>query len=214
MYVCRNNVDERDWPRLIERDGPIRVGWMGSPSHIWDVDIAWNALRWAKENGAETWMIGLDPIRAMQDRTMKINNEYTFTKSAKKYIAGWKRVGYKYVAWRQPEQYERLALPLDIGLCPLVTNAHTLGKSDCKFLEYTISGAATVAQNNLVYNRTIKHGETGLLAGSPHEFIDCVARLMKDEKLRLELVANAQQYVRENRGVKQMKQEWMAAIEG
>lgn len=214
FHVCHNNADERDWPDIIERDGPIRVGWMGSPSHIRDVDLAWNALRWAKENGAETWMIGFDPIGMMKARTMKVNGEYQFTKSAAEYIRKWEQVDFRKVEWRQPEQYERFALPLDIGLCPLVTNEHTLGKSDVKFLEYTISGAATVAQNNAVYNRTIVHGETGLLAGSPREFIECVSLLMKDEKLRLELVANAQQYIRENRGLKQMRDEWMAAING
>src|SRR5439155_24101308 len=115
-------------------------------------------------------------------------------------IDAWKKVGFNHIPWRKPEKYERLALPFDIGLCPLLTNGNTLGKSDVKALEYWISGAAPVAQNNAVYNRTIIHGETGLLAGSPSEMIDCVALLMKDEKLRQRLVENGRQYVREERG--------------
>ena len=40
MYVCQNNVPDSDWPTPIPHEGKIRVGWMGSPSHVWDVDIA------------------------------------------------------------------------------------------------------------------------------------------------------------------------------
>ena len=83
----------------------------------------------------------------------------------------WKKVGFNHVPWVDPGIYERIQIPLDIGLCPLLTNVQTLGKSDVKFLEYTINGAATIAQNNAVYNRTIIHGETGLLVGSPSEMI-------------------------------------------
>lgn len=213
LHVCRNNVDDRDWPEIVERDGPIRVGWMGSHSHIWDVDLAWPALMYASQNGAETWMIGLDPTGDEEPEITIDDRPMRTARSLEKQNA-WRRVGFKHIKWRQPKQYERLALPLDIGLCPLLTNKQTLGKSDVKFLEYAISGAAVVAQNNAVYNKTIVHGETGLLVGGPSEMIDAVALLMKNEKLRQELVANAQQYVREERGLKQMRTEWTAAISG
>lgn len=212
LYVARNNVDERDWPERVERDGPIRVGWMGSPSHIWDVDLAWPALRYAGMNGAEVWMIGLNPVTDYD--TVQVDGVQVRSRRSQEKIDAWKRVGFKHIPWRQPEKFERFALPLDIGLCPLVTNTTTLGKSDVKAIEYTISGAAVVAQNNAVYNRTWIHGETALLAGSPSEMIDAVALLMRDEKLRQRLVANAQQYVREERGLKQMQTEWMEAIKG
>jgi len=42
--------------------------------------------------------------------------------------------------------------------------------------------------------------------------IDAVALLMRDTKLRERLVANAQQYVRENRGETQLREEWEAAV--
>jgi glycosyltransferase involved in cell wall biosynthesis len=210
FYVCRNHVAAQDWPELVERQGRLRVGWMGSTSHVWDMDMAWGALRFAKEAGAETWMIGYDPMDAMvKDAKLRGHDLHPRTQAK---LKAWMRVGYKTIPWREFGEYERLALPLDIGLCPLLTNSHTLGKSDVKFLEYTISGAATIASNNLVYNRTIKHMETGILVGSDREMVDAVALLMKDEKLRQRLVENAQQYVREERGAKQMKQEWTYAV--
>jgi hypothetical protein len=54
--------------------------------------------------------------------------------------------------------------------------------------------------------------ETCLLAGSAQEFLECTELLIRDENLRQKLVKNAQQYVREERGLKQLKDEWMAAV--
>lgn len=204
MAVCRNHVWQEDWPIVEEHDGPVRVGWMGSPSHVWDVNLAWGALLWASKAGAETFMVGYDPANPEADVT---------SDKGRANVEAWQRVGYRHVGWRQMDGTSRLRLPFDIGLAPLVTNAFTLGKSDIKAVEYTISGAAVIAQNNAVFNRDWKHGETALLVGSPSEMIDAVKRLIGDPKLRRELVANAQQYVREERGGRQLAEEWGHALE-
>jgi hypothetical protein len=204
MAVCRNHVLEDDWPIVEDYDGPVRVGWMGSPSHIWDVNLAWPALLWASRAGARTFMVGYDPA----------NPEAPVTSAkAQATVDQWAKIGYETVPWRQMDGTSRLRLPFDIGLAPLVTNEFTLGKSDIKFIEYSIAGAATIAQNNSVFNRSIIHGETGLLVGSPSEMIDAVKLLMLKPKLRKTLVANAQQYIRENRGEDQLRSEWLAALD-
>jgi glycosyltransferase involved in cell wall biosynthesis len=200
-FVCRNNIDRADWPEPVPREGPLRVGWMGSPAHVWDVDLAWAALLHARNLGCETWLIGYNPAEG----------EGTHPRSVHK-RAQWRKVRAKHIPWTDPGEYHRRPLPLDIGLCPLLRNKHTLGKSDVKFIEYTISGAATIAMNNEVYNRTIVHGETGLLVGSPEEMLRAVDRLVRDERLRETLVANARQYVEEERGLRQLREEWGAAI--
>jgi glycosyltransferase involved in cell wall biosynthesis len=238
LFVCRNNVAEESWPERVESNGRVRVGWMGSPSHVWDVDLAYWALRRADELGAETWMIGFNPA-ADEATNFTSDGQVIATKKAEgdslddesprnitvlgsmdpstrsEYKKGrWSEIDFKHIPWQPPKKHHRFSLPLDIGLCPLLRNHHTLGKSDVKFLEYTISGAATIAMNNEVYNRTMIHGETGILCNSPWEMRYWTEKLIFDEKLRLELVANAQQYVREERGGKQMRQEWMEAING
>ena len=202
-FVCRNHVFEEDWPIIEDYDGPPRVGWMGSPSHVWDVNLAWPALLYAKQNGGKTFMVGYDPAEG----------DVVHPK-AKHNVGQWRKVGYEHIGWRKLDGTSRMRLPFDIGLAPLVTNEFTLGKSDIKAVEYTISGAAVVAQNNPVFNRDWVHGETALLVGSPSEMIDAVALLMRNAKLRNTLVENAQQYVRENRGGKQLTEEWQAALVG
>lgn len=208
-FVCMNNIDEADWPEPVERDGPLRVTWMGSPSHVWDVDLAWPALLHASRNlGCETWTIGYDPTKPGASMGIKSGK----SERAEWKEAQWRKVGAKHIPWQKPADYHRSAIPADIGLCPLVRNDQTLGKSDVKAIEYTINGAAVIAQNNEVYNRTWKHGETALLCGSPQEMLQQVELLVRDDVLRETLVNNAQQYVREERGLKQLRDEWGTAV--
>jgi len=213
FYVCQNHVPAQDWPEPIPREhgGRIRVGWMGSPSHVWDVDLAWPALMYAKQRNADVWMIGYDPVKAVVEDA---GGEEHLDRRALDKLRAWQRLGYKSIPWRKPAKYERIPLPLDIGLCPLRTDAMTLGKSDVKALEMWINGACPIASNNSVYNRTVKHMENGLLAGSPSEMIDCVRRLLDDPGLRDHLVEAGQEYVREHRGARQMREEWGYAING
>ena len=206
-FVCRNNIALSQWPERSERTGRLRVGWMGSPSHIWDVDLAWNALLHASRLGCETYMIGYNPMRPDEG---EFPDELRSERSRHK-IAQWGKIGYKHIPWTKPSEYHRASLPLDIGLCPVHHNDSCNGKSDVKMIEYTIAGAATIAWNTNIY-QTIVHGETGLLVGSPREAMAAVDLLVKDENLRERLVANAQQYVREERNGDVLRSEWMDAV--
>lgn len=205
LHVCGNHLFVEDWPEVVPSDGPLRVGWMGSSSHVWDVDIAWASLLFASRNGCKTYMIGYDPANPETDVT---------SPRAIEKREQWRKVGHEFVPWRKMSGTERLSLPLDIGLCPLRWDEFTAGKSDIKAVEYTISGAAVVASNHPVYSRNWVHGETALLCGSDREMIDAVERLMRDENLRSRLVENARQYVREERNIEKHVDEWRAAIYG
>lgn len=207
LFVCRNNIAAEDWPTPIPREDRIRVGWMGSPSHVWDVEIVWAAFMHARNLGAETVMVGHDPTSVEIDDT-KPGAERSRAKTE-----AWKKVGLKIIPWVDPGKFRRGALPFDIGLAPLLSNDFTNGKSDVKAIEYAVSGAAPVLQNMPVYNTNWVHGETCLLAGSAQEFLECTELLLRDENLRQRIVANAQEYVREERGMKQLQDEWLAAVQ-
>lgn len=210
MFVCRNHIDVNDWPEPVSRKGPLRVGWMGSPSHIWDIDLCRPALMQAQAFGCTTHLIGYNPCTPngpVHGETWEGQTE-----ASRERIALWKQLHFQHTGWQPPADYHRQALPLDIGLCPLRTDPSTLGKSDCKSIEYGISGAAVIAQNNLVYNRTLIHGETAILVNNPQEMVDAVKLLATDENLRMRLVNNLRQYIYEERGVRQMREEWTAAV--
>jgi glycosyl transferase family 1 len=188
MHVCGNQVDPDDWPTYKESSIRLRVGWMGSQSHLWDLQLVRPALKWAAEEGHEVVLIGYDP--------------------------GW-NFPYRHIPWRDPKEFDRAreAWPLDIGLIPLRRDEHSLGRSDVKWLEYTMSGAVTIAQNVEVYGE-IEHGQTGLLAGSPAEFLYWTTYLCERPAERERLSRAAEAYIQSERTIKCRRSEWEAAIFG
>ena len=202
LFVCRNHIDAQYIPAELSpprEDGKLRIGYMGSDSHVWDVDLVFDALYEQWLDGHEIVFVGINP--------RNLNPKYRQSKK------DWTRIGYTHVPWRV-EGFRGAALPIDIGLAPLVVNDHTLGKSDIKIMEYGLSGAATVAQNCLVYNKTFVHGETCLLAGSPADYVRQLRTLVDSHSLRERLVANTNQYIREDRLLSNNTKEWAEAIYG
>lgn len=196
MSVARNHVESDDprWQPQKRTWTKIRVGIQGSHQHVHDWRLAAPALHLAKQLGCEIVFMGLDP--AEHDST-------------------WRQFlgDYTHIPWAPFEDYHKRQIPFDIGLAPLVTTHHTLGKSDVKALEYAMSGVACVAQNNAVYNAEWKHGETALLAGSPDEMAMMVRELVLHRRLREGLVQRARHYVRQERTIEGNLGEWKDAIE-
>lgn len=218
MFVCRNHIPRAAWPERSEGDGRVRVGFMGSGSHVWDINIAYAAFHAAKTFGAATTtMIGYSPSAPdkepdeieLDGETVQIRSE-----KSKRIREKWAAVVDTHIDWIDPGEYRRASLPLDIGLCPLWVDDFTMGKSDSKMLEYTISGAAGVCWNTPVYNSAgWKHEVNCLMASSWREMADATLRLLKDPKLRFDLVSAAQDYVFEDRNETHIKDEWGAALE-
>jgi len=216
-YVCRNHVPRGDWPERLEADGPLRVGFMGSPSHVWDVNLMYGAISAAHSAGSETVMIGYNPANpdpTVPDFEDGAEESWRSEKSLA-YKRAWAKVISRHERWVDPSAYHRHPLPLDIGLAPLKVDAFTLGKSDVKLIEYTISGAVSVCQNSPVYNKAgWEHEVNCLMAGSPQEFGEQTLRLIRDPRLRYELVTAAQEYVANERNEDALALEWGYALSG
>ncbi len=217
LHVCRNHVPHDWWPEREERDGPTRVGFMGSSSHIWDVNLAYASFHAAKQFGCETWVIGYNPAKPQEEETTRLFVDgvelEAQTDASKRVAAQWETVIDKHVKWIKPSEYHRASFPLDIGLCPLWHNDFTAGKSDSKALEYTISGAAVVAMQTPAFTRAGWVNEVNcLLAGSQVEMAEQTVRLIRDPVLRKDLLQAAQEMVWNERCEDQMRTEWMEAV--
>jgi hypothetical protein len=214
MHVCRNHVPAADWPERAAHDGPLRVGFMGSLSHVWDISsLGYATFHAAHGLGCETVFIGYNPA----DPDANTNGwdpgeEWRSEKS--RYVSGrWKQVVSTHIPWVAPADYHRAGLPLDIGIAPLRTDSFTLGKSDSKAVEYAISGVAAVLQNNSVYNTAgWVHEQNCLMASTQEDFAHAVVRLIRDRRLRYELVSAAQEYVANERSDAAIREEWGAAL--
>jgi glycosyltransferase involved in cell wall biosynthesis len=88
----------------------------------------------------------------------------------------------------------RLArLGFDIALAPLANSEFDKSRSALKFLEYTATGAVTVASNVDPYASAIQHGVDGLLVDSqPDSWVQAVSKLIRNHDLRRQMLESAQ----------------------
>jgi O-antigen biosynthesis protein len=86
------------------------------------------------------------------------------------------------LAWRD---WFALAAQIDINLAPLeMGNLFCRAKSEIKFVEAAALGIPTVASRIDPFTAAITHGENGLLAANPAEWMEQLARLAADAELR------------------------------
>ncbi len=86
----------------------------------------------------------------------------------------------------------------DIALLPLTDNAINRCKSDAKFIEAAAAGAAVLA-SPVVYEASVRDGETGLIFHSPGDFETRLGEMLDRPALRRRLAAGAYDYVRGQR---------------
>jgi glycosyltransferase involved in cell wall biosynthesis len=190
VAVVRNGVEPAHWRDRLNvsmEHRPLRVGWAAARQHGPDARIAEPALRWAaQQEGVEVVVLGVDP---------KFDFPHTLLPMT-----------------RSLQQYRDTLATFDIGICPLRSQGINHSKSDLKWLEYTMGGAAVVVSDLEPY-RTVKDGVTGLVAANRAEMRDHVQALVRDAEIREGLVRQAQSVVLGTRTGEHMAADYLAALE-
>jgi glycosyltransferase involved in cell wall biosynthesis/SAM-dependent methyltransferase len=92
------------------------------------------------------------------------------------------------LAFQQWERLPALLARTDVNLAPLETgDPFAEAKSPLKYVEAALQGVPTVASAQPAFSEAIDDGRTGLLASTPEEWRDALARLVESEELRREL---------------------------
>lgn len=87
------------------------------------------------------------------------------------------------VRWKAASEAADLSA-LDVGLMPLPDEPWTRGKCAMKALQYMALGIATVASPVGVNTDILRHAENGMLASTEDEWVQVLAALLGDAKLR------------------------------
>jgi len=90
------------------------------------------------------------------------------------------------------------SISADIAIAPLIDDLFNRCKSPIKYMEYTAIGLPCVFSNITPYSEVIKDGINGFLADEPDEWIEKLSKLVDDQNLRNQILANAQMDVRYN----------------
>jgi glycosyltransferase involved in cell wall biosynthesis len=194
-HVLLNAVDCTQFTRRPCRKGPITIAFCGTPSHYDDVRLIVPALRRVLTNQpghVRVVAVGC-PIPELQHLQ-----------------------GYTYQEFVPATEYPRLlsGLGVDIGLAPLQDTFFNRAKSDVKYLEYSATGAATIASPVAPYLASV-HENRGIVVheNTPAAWSAAIVRLIEDTELRERLAANAYEWVRSERSIEATAHKWCALFQ-
>jgi glycosyltransferase involved in cell wall biosynthesis len=176
-----------------DRQGRLRIGWMGGGSHARDITLATSAVRRFMKRSPDwdLFVAGVDYRREFR------------CDPARSFHVPWIHV------CDDPDVFYR-AIDFDIGICPLLDTQFARSKSHIKALEYMARGIPVVASDVEPYRRFIRHGVDGFLVKHEHEWISAISELASDEKLRLDMGARAKAHAAEHT-IEKHYQEWVNA---
>ena len=96
------------------------------------------------------------------------------------------------------QQYLQLMNKCDIAIMPLKDTRFKRCKSDIKFVEAGAAGLAVIASPT-VYEKTVRHGETGLIARSVSDWEEMLVSLIENRQMRVQMGNAAREYVLQER---------------
>ena len=118
----------------------------------------------------------------------------------------WDHV-YKFVPFKNFPEYMTKLAP-DIGLAPIVKKTpFMLSKSEIKFLDFTMAGAASVIENCESYSKV----ENALKANTVDEYYHAIVKLL-DKKVRGKLIKDAKEEVWKKFDIHSNVELWKRAI--
>lgn len=152
-------------------DGRVTVGYIGSGTHRPDLQTIEDALVAVLErHGGQVRFLSVGvPLTPRLKRHACVEELDLFKRRMRPYA-----------------EFAQLAaaLPIDVGIAPLVDVPFNHCKSDMKFQEYAALGIASVYADLPPYRGCVRHGENGLLAADTHQWLDGLERLIGSAMLR------------------------------
>lgn len=205
VFVCHNHLNEVVWgdqviptgQEMNDNKGKIVIGWQGSATHEKDFEFMVPALKSILERNPNVILRLIGNVPLCVQRAVPANR------------FEWAK-GVKF------EQYPALMRfsNFDIGLAPVIDSHFNQAKSNIKYLEYAALKVACVASKVYPYEKTITHGENGLIATNTESWIECLQRLIDDEVLRKTIAQRAYDHCWENWSTKTRLESWKKAIHG
>jgi len=179
--VIPNAIDPDIWKVKIKKrtDGKIRIGWIGSASHIADTKVINGAFDeiLKKYPNVEIHLCGF-----VDSDSFRGDREFHHIGTS----------GYD-------EFPQFLAdLDLDIAVAPLIDSKFNRAKSNIKWLEHSMLEIPMVLSNIPPYKGSVRPNETGFLATSKGQWVKYLSMLIENEELRKKIGSVAKKEVLEN----------------
>ncbi len=185
VFVLPNYLDTKLWsihpPRTISSTEPIKIVYIGTPSHASDLDSISDSLSTIANtfgNRIAFLFYGAPPPAHLAE----LEN----------------------VQWKEPETYTLSEfveiiqkIEGDIAIAPLLDNEFNRCKSPIKFFEYTAMGMPGVYSDIDAYSDLVEDGINGFLASKQEDWVEKISMLINSTTKRRELIETAQKHLRE-----------------
>ena len=196
IYVLPNYLDAELWqfrePKVAEKGAPVRILFMGTPTHQPDLELIGEPLAHIAQKYAEHVafiFFGAQPPSSLESAA-KVTYLPLHT--------------YHYQAFLQ--EYQQLEA--EIAIAPLQDNLFNRSKSAIKYLEYTALGISGVFCALPPYAEVVHDGLDGFLAANPEEWEQKLKLLIESPELRLQSAREAQKQVRQHWLIQDHSGEW------
>jgi hypothetical protein len=185
VVVLPNYIDPTEWKHKRAEHKKVRIGWVWSPTHIPDNKEVEDALRNINKkyvDKVEIVVFGTD-----------------------KNIFDFDTVNIPGVPYAEyPKTF--MEAGIDISLGPLADNRFNRCKSNIKWMESTMAGAAFIGSKVYPYSMSVKQGETGYVCNGTNQWVKHISHLIEDPCKRIELIKNARKDVLKR--AKEDKKKW------
>ncbi len=188
-HVVPNAVDCHQFTRLTRNTNTLTVAFCGTIAHRDDVPLIAPGLRrllltHAKHTRVVTVACPIPELQGM--------------------------AGYTHHDFMPATEYPRLLsdLRIDIGLAPLYDTDFNRARSDIKYLEYSATGAATIASPIVPYQDVPTYGGILVEENTPEAWTTAIMRLVDDEALRQRIGASAYKWVHAQRSIEATAHRW------
>jgi len=191
----RNNT-EGPYARLPE--GPLRIGYIGTPTHDQDLAVVAEAMRRIEK--AYAGKVEVEVIGAFQKTPPSFGKKVPLPKNTDyPNFVNWLR---QRVHW-------------DIGIIPLADDSFNQSKSNLKFLEYAALDMAIVCSDVLSYRDVAVDGVNALVVcNTTYAWESAVSRLIENPGLRQQLAAGARSSVTERHTIDKAVQTYLDVLSG
>ncbi len=198
IKVIENGINTE---RFVERphgEG-LRIGWTGGGNHFEDIDIILQVITDLQKEydfqfiiqgltgnpwDADAYVTNLKLTRGVVEGADEI-----FHKKKMDVFKAFRVIkNFKHVPFYPPMMYPEIlrSMDMDIGLIPIVGHKFDESKSIIKYLEYTATGTAVIASDREPYKCVEKRTDNKY-----RKWYNAIEELIKDKKLREDLVARA-----------------------
>lgn len=176
-------------------DNIIKIGYMGTPFHLWDLAYIEEAIIEVKEFYSKKNKQVIFELIGGTDESLFWANQIDVPVNCKRYL--------DFIPW-----FKNIA-KWDIVIAPLEDNNLNFSKSELKYLEYSAIGLPGIYSDIGPYSQNIVREYNGLLVSNTTEdWVKNIIRLIEDDGLKENIVNNSMNEIHKNYLIKDSIRQW------